>query len=210
MPKHPAPLGGGAYRSASHWTGSATSTSWPNIPWAILADHGTIDVTISDPDNLDPAARHVMRVWRAHERTRRPGYDEVAARRLKALLMAKGPAPDNPPEPATSPSIAKPERKKGPGGIFLDRLWEFAHDYRHKAGGVRALAGKTKKEMLGLIDEEARRLGRTNLRREEVYRYIIGPLYARRGQAACPHPQEAVISGETSCSHHIPPQNHPL
>jgi hypothetical protein len=75
------------------------------------------------------------------------------------------------------PGVAKPKREPGLGGIFWNRLWDFARDYRDKVGGVQHLPAD-RKEMAALVLNESRRLGRPNLRSEELSRNIIGPLYA--------------------------------
>jgi hypothetical protein len=92
----------------------------------------------------------------------------------KAIALCSQEAPQaGQPEPM----VAKPKRKPGLGGIFWNRLWDFARDYRDKVGGVQHLPAD-RKEMAALVLNESRRLGRPNLRSEELSRNIIGPLYA--------------------------------
>jgi hypothetical protein len=74
------------------------------------------------------------------------------------------------------PVVAKPRRESGRGGIFWNRLWDFARDYRDKVGGVQHLPAD-RKVMAALVFDESRRLGRPSLRSEELSRNIIGPLY---------------------------------
>jgi hypothetical protein len=79
------------------------------------------------------------------------------------------------------PGVAKPKREPGLGGIFWNRLWDFARDYRVKVGGVQHLPAD-RKEMAALVLDESRRLGRPILRSEELSRNIIGPLYDGNGE----------------------------
>jgi hypothetical protein len=87
-------------------------------------------------------------------------------------------APEDPQAGQPEPVVAKPKRKPGRGGIFWNRLWDFARAYRdNKVGGVQHLPAD-RKEMAALILDESRRLGRQILRNEELSRNIIGPLYS--------------------------------